>query len=42
MNEQDKFEIFFAKEADEFRYTLEFKLGTQFAFPGEIIEYGVA
>jgi hypothetical protein len=42
MNEQDKFEIFFAKEADEFRYTLEFKLGTQIAFPAEVIEYGVA
>lgn len=37
--EEDKFEIFFAKEADEIRYIKEFKMGVQIAFPDEIIKY---
>jgi len=40
MNEEDRFEIFFAKEADEIRFVAEFKAGTQVAFPGEIVQYG--
>lgn len=39
-NEEEKFEIFYAREAMETRYVAEFKLGTQFAFPAEIIQYG--
>jgi hypothetical protein len=37
MNEQDKFELFYAKEADEMRFVVEFKLGVQVAFPDEIV-----
>lgn len=40
MNEEERFEIFFAKEADEIRFVAEFKAGTQVAFPGEIVQYG--
>jgi len=40
MNEEDRFEIFFAKEADEIRFVAEFKAGTQVAFPAEIVQYG--
>jgi len=40
MNEEDRFEIFFAKEADEIRFVAEFKAGTQVAFPQEIVQYG--
>jgi hypothetical protein len=37
LNEQDKFELFYAKEADEMRFVVEFKLGVQVAFPDEIV-----
>lgn len=37
LNEQDKFELFYAKEADEMRFVVEFKLGCQVAFPDEIV-----
>ena len=37
--EDDKMEIFFAKEADEIRYVKEFKMGVQIAFPDEIIKH---
>jgi len=39
MNEEDKFEIFFAREADEVRFVTEFKRGTQHAFGSQIVEY---
>jgi len=35
LNEQEKFELFFAKEADEMRFVVEFKMGVQVAFPAE-------
>lgn len=38
-NEEEKFEIFFAKEADEVRFVAEWKLGINFAFPDEIVEF---
>lgn len=38
-NEEDKFEIFHAKEADEIRFTARFKMGTQIAFPAEIVKF---
>jgi hypothetical protein len=37
LNEQDKFELFYAKEADEIRFVVEFKLGCQVAFSDEIV-----
>lgn len=37
LNEQDKYELFYAKEADEMRFVVEFKLGCQVAFPDEIV-----
>jgi hypothetical protein len=36
LNEEEKFEIFFAKEADEVRFAAEFKMGVNVAFPDEI------
>jgi len=38
LNEEEKFEIFFAKEADEVRFAAEFKMGVNFAFPDEIVK----
>lgn len=38
LNEEDKYEIFFAKEADEFRFAAEWKMGVQIAFPSEIVK----
>jgi hypothetical protein len=37
LNEEDSYEVFFAKEADEFRFKAEWKLGVNFAFPSEIV-----
>ena len=37
LNEQDKFELFYAKEADEMRFVVEFKLGCQIAFTDEVV-----
>lgn len=37
LNEQDRFELFYAKEADEMRFVSEFKLGVQIAFPQEVV-----
>jgi hypothetical protein len=37
LNEQDKFELFYAKEADEMRFVVEFKLGCQLAFTDEVV-----
>ena len=39
LNEEEKFEIFYAKEADEVRYVSEFKFGVNFAFPDEWVEF---
>ena len=39
MNEEEKFEIFFAKEADEVRLMCAFKLGTQVAFPSQVANF---
>jgi hypothetical protein len=38
LNEEEKFDIFFAKEADEVRFAAEFKFGVNFAFPDEIVK----
>ena len=39
MNEEEKFEFFYAKEADEMRFLSEFNYGIQFAFPDEITRF---
>lgn len=39
LNEEEKFEIFYAKEADEVRFVCEFKFGTNVAFPDEITTF---
>jgi hypothetical protein len=39
MNEEEKFEIFFAKEADEVRLMCAFKIGTQVAFPSQVANF---
>jgi hypothetical protein len=38
-NEEEKFEIFYAKEADEVRFVSEFKMGVNVALPGEVVEF---
>lgn len=37
-NEEEKFDLFYAKEADQIRYVCEFKLGTQIAHPDQVVE----
>lgn len=37
LNEDEKFDLFYAKEADEIRFVTEFKYGVQIAFPDQII-----
>jgi len=41
LNEEEKFEIFFAKEADEVRFAAEFKMGVNVAFPDEIVKVNI-
>lgn len=41
-NEEEKFDLFFAKEADQVRFNLEFKQGVNVAFPNEIVIYKAA
>jgi len=41
-NEEDKYELFFAKEADEMRFMAEWKMGVQFAFPNQIAQFKLA
>lgn len=42
LNEEEKFEIFFAKEADEVRFAAEFKMGVNIAFPDEVVKFILA
>jgi hypothetical protein len=39
LNEEERFELFYAKEADQVRFVAEFKFGVNFAFPGEIVDF---
>ena len=39
MNEEEKFEIFYAKEADEVRFMCAFKAGVQVAFPSQVANF---
>jgi hypothetical protein len=41
LNEEERFEIFYAKEADQVRFVSEFKMGVNFAFPDEIVKFFV-
>lgn len=41
-NEEERWEIFFAKEADEIRFVAEFKDGVNVAFPDEIVQFELA
>jgi hypothetical protein len=41
LNEEEKFELFYAKEADQVRFVSEFKMGVNFAFPDEIVEFSL-
>lgn len=41
-NEEEKFEIFFAKEAQEIRFICEFKDGVNVGFPDEIVIFTLA
>jgi hypothetical protein len=42
LNEEERFEIFYAKEADEVRFVSEFKMGTNIAFPDEVVKFILA
>lgn len=37
-NEEEKWDLFYAKEADEIRFVSEFKMGVQVAFPDQIVK----
>jgi hypothetical protein len=39
LNEEERFELFYAKEADQVRFVAEFKFGVNFAFPAEIVDF---
>jgi len=39
LNEEEKWELFWAKEADQVRFVSEFKMGVNFAFPDEIVKF---
>jgi hypothetical protein len=42
LNEEERFELFYAKEADEMRFVAEFKMGINYAFPTEVVWIGLA
>jgi hypothetical protein len=42
LNEEERFEIFYAKEADEVRFVVEFKAGVQIAFPDQTRRFMMA
>lgn len=42
LNEEEKFELFYAKEADQIRFVSEFKMGVNVAFPDEIAAFVLA
>lgn len=41
IDEQEKFELFYAAEAMQMRFVAEFKMGVQFAIPSEIVKFFV-
>lgn len=42
LNEEERFEIFYAKENDEVRFVVEFKAGVQIAFPTQMRRFMMA
>jgi hypothetical protein len=42
LGEQERFEIFMAKEADEIRFVSEFKMGCNIAFPDQVVKFVLA
>ena len=42
LNEEEKFEIFYAKEADQVRFVSEFKMGTNVSFLDEVVAFVLA
>lgn len=42
LNEEERFEIFYAKEADEVRFVCEFKAGVEIAFPDQCARFMMA
>ena len=42
LNEEERFELFYAKEADQVRFVSEFKMGVNVAFPDEIAAFVLA
>lgn len=41
LDEQEKFEIFYARESDQVRYVCEFKMGVNVAFPDEVTKFTI-
>ena len=39
LNEEERFELFYAKEADQVRFVSEFKFGINFAFADEVVDF---
>jgi hypothetical protein len=39
LNEEERYELFYAKEADEVRFVAEFKLGVNVAFLDEVASF---
>jgi hypothetical protein len=42
LSEEDSYELFHAKEADEVRFSVKWKSGVQIAFPSEVVSFDVA
>ena len=41
LDEQERFDIFYAREADQVRFIAEFKAGVNVAFPAEVVKFTV-
>jgi hypothetical protein len=39
LNEEEKWEVFYAKESDQVRFVAEFKMGVNIAFPDEVVKF---
>lgn len=39
INEEEKWEVFYAKESDQVRFVAEFKMGVNIAFPDEVVKF---
>lgn len=41
LEDSERFEMFYAKEADEVRFIAEFRAGVQIAYPSEVVEFSL-